>query len=115
MAVYKKRSTTRVPASLSSSYLIGSPPVGTSTMTLTSCGTLRPTAILSMRICFLDDLAFKARGWGVDKAPGGGVQRGQMGPHPGGFARPGLAGGGAPYSACNRRGRRLSTPPPAAP
>src|SRR5262249_61086065 len=48
--VYRKRSTTSVPASLSSSYLIGWPPSGTSTITLTSCGGSRPIRIASMRM-----------------------------------------------------------------
>src|SRR5262245_30655066 len=50
MGVYRKRSTTSVPAALSSSYLIGSPPIGTSITTLTSCGGFRPTGIASMRM-----------------------------------------------------------------
>src|SRR3954469_18152001 len=54
MAVCRKRSTTRVPAALSISYLIGSPPIGTSMMTFTSRGGLLPIAMASMRMktCF---------------------------------------------------------------
>src|ERR1700738_1079038 len=50
MAVYRNRSPTSVPASLSISYLIGSPPTGTSMMTLTSCGGLIPIEMASMRM-----------------------------------------------------------------
>src|SRR5215471_4435528 len=50
MAVCRKRSTTNVPAALSISYLIGSPPIGTSMMTLTSSGGLWPIAMASRRI-----------------------------------------------------------------
>src|ERR1700753_1030482 len=50
MAVYRKRSTTSAPEALSSSYLMGSPPIGTSMMTLTSSGTFLPTGIWSMRM-----------------------------------------------------------------
>src|SRR6202020_217772 len=50
MAVKRKRSTTSVPASLSISYLIGSPPTGTSTMTLTSRGGSIPIEMASMRM-----------------------------------------------------------------
>src|SRR5215216_7676207 len=50
MAVYRNLSTTRVPASLSISYLIGSPPTGTSMMTLTSCGGFLPIEMASMRM-----------------------------------------------------------------
>src|SRR3954463_2424182 len=50
MAVYRNRSTTSVPASLSISYLIGSPPTGTSMITLTSCGGLLPVEMASMRM-----------------------------------------------------------------
>src|SRR6516165_6645374 len=45
-----KRSTTSVPASLSISYLIGSPPTGTSMMTLTSRGGSIPIETASMRM-----------------------------------------------------------------
>src|SRR5581483_2361748 len=50
MAVYRKRSTISAPAALSISYLIGSPPTGTSTTTFTSRGGSRPTEIASRRI-----------------------------------------------------------------
>src|SRR5580765_2742791 len=50
MEVCRKRSTKRVPASLSISYLIGSPPTGTSMMTLTSCGGFLPIEMASMRM-----------------------------------------------------------------
>src|SRR5947209_5516126 len=50
MAVYRNRSTTSVPAPLSISYLIGSPPIGTSTMTLTSRGGSMPIEIASIRM-----------------------------------------------------------------
>src|SRR3954452_5036488 len=50
MAVYRNRSTTSVPASLSISYLIGSPPTGTSTMTLTSRGGSTPMEMASIRM-----------------------------------------------------------------
>src|SRR6476620_3613100 len=50
MGVCRKRSTTSVPAALSISYLIGSPPIGTSTMTFTSSGGLMPMAMASMRM-----------------------------------------------------------------
>src|ERR671920_618076 len=50
MAVYRKRSTTRVPAALSISYLIGSPPMGTSTTTFTSCGGFVPIGMASKRM-----------------------------------------------------------------
>src|SRR6266481_2389442 len=50
MAVYRNRSTTSVPASLSISYLIGSPPTGTSMMTLTSRGGSIPIEMASMRM-----------------------------------------------------------------
>src|SRR6202035_3667340 len=50
MAVYRNRSTTSVPASLSISYLIGSPPTGTSMMTLTSRGGSVPIEMASMRM-----------------------------------------------------------------
>src|SRR5215475_10824015 len=50
IGVWRKRSTTRVPAALSSSYLIGSPPIGTSTMTLTSSGGLFPILMASIRM-----------------------------------------------------------------
>jgi hypothetical protein len=39
-----------VPAALSISYLIGSPPIGTSTMTFTSCGGFVPIGMASMRM-----------------------------------------------------------------
>src|SRR5215471_20393058 len=47
MAVCRKRSTTSVPARLSISYLIGSPPIGTSTITLTSSGGWWPMEMAS--------------------------------------------------------------------
>src|SRR2546421_10970162 len=50
MGVWRKRSTTSVPGSLSSSYLIGSPPTGTSMTTFTSSGGRLPIGIASMRI-----------------------------------------------------------------
>src|ERR1043165_7517961 len=50
MEVCRKRSTNNVPTSLSISYLIGSPPTGTSMMTLTSSGGLLPMGIASMRM-----------------------------------------------------------------
>src|SRR3569833_791759 len=50
MAVYRKRSTTSAPEALSSSYLMGSPPIGTSMMTLTSWGTFFPIGISSIRM-----------------------------------------------------------------
>src|SRR5262245_59045186 len=50
MGVCRKRSTTSVPAALSISYLMGSPPIGTSIMTLTSSGGLMPTDMASMRM-----------------------------------------------------------------
>src|SRR5215510_6776674 len=50
MAVCRKRSTTKVPAALSISYLIGSPPIGASMMTLTSSGGLWPIAMASRRM-----------------------------------------------------------------
>src|SRR5450755_2839895 len=50
MAVWRNRSTTSVPASLSISYLIGSPPTGTSMMTLTSRGGSIPIEMASMRM-----------------------------------------------------------------
>src|SRR5687767_14957315 len=50
MAVYRNRSTIRAPEALSISYLIGSPPTGTSTMTFTSFGGSRPIATASRRI-----------------------------------------------------------------
>src|SRR5436190_8870622 len=48
MAVYRNRSTNSAPDALSTSYLIGSPPIGTSTMTFTSSGGLMPVLIASM-------------------------------------------------------------------
>src|SRR5215207_8414658 len=53
MAVYRKRSTTSVPAALSISYLIGSPPIGTSMTTFTSCGGFLPIGMASMRMASL--------------------------------------------------------------
>src|SRR6478735_5303471 len=50
MGVCRKRSTTSVPAALSISYLIGSPPIGTSMMTLTSSGGLKPILMASRRM-----------------------------------------------------------------
>src|SRR5580692_9354878 len=50
MDVYKKRSTTSAPDALSISYLIGSPPTGTSTTTFTSRGVSRPIEMASRRI-----------------------------------------------------------------
>src|SRR5919199_286602 len=50
MDVYRKRSTTSVPAALSISYLMGSPPIGTSMTTLTSWGGFRPTGMASRRM-----------------------------------------------------------------
>src|SRR4029079_1082431 len=49
MAVWRKRSTTSVPAALSISYLIGSPPIGTSITTLTSSAGGTPSAMASGR------------------------------------------------------------------
>src|SRR3984893_17554152 len=50
MAVSRKRASTEVPAFLSISYLIGSPPTGTSMMTLTSRGGSIPIEMASMRM-----------------------------------------------------------------
>ena len=47
MEVYKKRSTKSAPDFLSISYLMGSPPTGTSIMTFTSSGGLVPIGIAS--------------------------------------------------------------------
>src|SRR4051812_1366574 len=52
MAVYRKRSTMSAPDSLSISYLIGSPPTGTSTITFTSFGGSLPMDTDSRRIQF---------------------------------------------------------------
>src|ERR1700761_984976 len=46
MAVCKKRSTNIAPDSLSTSYLIGTPPSGISITTLMSCGASLPIGIL---------------------------------------------------------------------
>src|SRR5271157_3210931 len=68
MGVYRKRSTTSAPLSLSISYLIGSPPIGTSITTLTSSG-----AFLPIRTAFklTSELQIRERrpaGGGVSKA-----------------------------------------------
>src|SRR5262245_1801708 len=61
MAVCRKRSTTKVPAALSISYLIGSPPIGTSMMTLTSSGGLWPIAMASRRMIGLQGCGMARR------------------------------------------------------
>src|SRR5258708_36794606 len=62
MAVYRNRSTIRAPEALSISYLIGSPPTGTSTTTLTSLGGSRPTETASRR---MQTPMWNARGGGT--------------------------------------------------
>jgi len=66
IGVCRKRSTTSVPAALSISYLIGSPPIGTSMMTFTSSGGFWPILMASMRMrpCFAFDPIYRVSSFG---------------------------------------------------
>src|SRR5687768_3307917 len=72
------RSTNSAPLALSNSYFTGSPPVGTSMMTLRVCGGFSPTGIKSIRISDLAWLAPRPVSAGLQQLVEASLSRGRL-------------------------------------